>query len=158
MLRALQDETGGFLTYIPLAYHTEHNELGEELGLIRSEELLAARALDGARQYFTRAFDFGFSKTVEEAFRLWPRDSVLKDVVRVVRRFRPQLIISVFSGTDRDGHGQHQEAGWAAREVFADAPQAAPAAGSPTQAASSTSSCSGRRSCLSPTGRSTPGS
>ena len=93
-------------------------ELGDELGLIRSEELLAARALDGARQYFTRAFDFGFSKTVEEAFRLWPRDSVLKDVVRVVRRFRPQLIISIFSGTDRDGHGQHQEAGWAAREAF----------------------------------------
>ncbi len=93
-------------------------ELGEELGLIRSEELLAARALDGARQYFTRAFDFGFSKIVEEAFRFWPRDSVLKDVVRVVRRFRPQVIISTFSGTDRDGHGQHQEAGWAAYEVF----------------------------------------
>lgn len=93
-------------------------ELGEELGLIRSEELLAARALDGARQYFTRAFDFGFSKNIEEAFRFWPRDSVLKDVVRVVRRFRPQIIISTFSGTDRDGHGQHQEAGWAAHEVF----------------------------------------
>lgn len=93
-------------------------ELGEDLGLIRSEELLAARVLDGARQYFTRAFDFGFSKNIEEAFRFWPRDSVLKDVVRVVRRFRPQIIISTFSGTDRDGHGQHQEAGWAAREVF----------------------------------------
>ncbi|HEX7025504.1 MAG TPA: PIG-L family deacetylase, partial [Gemmatimonadales bacterium] len=93
-------------------------ELGEELGLIRSEELLAARKLDGARQYFTRAFDFGFSKNIEEAFRFWPRDSVLKDVVRVVRRFRPQVIISIFSGTPRDGHGQHQEAGWAAREAF----------------------------------------
>ena len=93
-------------------------ELGEELGLIRSEELLAARMLDGARQYFTRAFDFGFSKTVEEAFRFWPRDSVLKDVVRVVRRFRPQVMVSIFSGTNRDGHGQHQEAGWAAREAF----------------------------------------
>jgi|KBSSwiStaDraftv2_1062776.scaffolds.fasta_scaffold29356_4 LmbE family N-acetylglucosaminyl deacetylase len=93
-------------------------ELGEELGLIRSEELLGARALDGARQYFTRAFDFGFSKNLEEAFRFWPRDSVLKDVVRIVRRFRPQVIISIFSGTNRDGHGQHQEAGWAAREAF----------------------------------------
>lgn len=93
-------------------------ELGEELGLIRSEELLGARSLDGARQYFTRAFDFGFSKNVEEAFRFWPRDSVLKDVVRVIRRFRPQILVSIFSGTPRDGHGQHQEAGWAAMEGF----------------------------------------
>jgi LmbE family N-acetylglucosaminyl deacetylase len=93
-------------------------ELGEELGLIRSEELLAARRLDGARQYFTRAFDFGFSKNIEEAFRFWPRDSVLKDVVRVVRRFRPQVMITIFSGTTRDGHGQHQQAGWAALEAF----------------------------------------
>lgn len=94
-------------------------ELGERLGLIRTEELLAARALDGARQYFTRAFDFGFSKNVEEASRFWPRDSVLKDVVRIVRRFRPHLIVSIFSGTPRDGHGQHQMAGWAAIEAFA---------------------------------------
>jgi LmbE family N-acetylglucosaminyl deacetylase len=93
-------------------------ELGEELGLIRTEELLGARALDGARQYFTRAFDFGFSKTLEETARFWPRDSVLKDVVRIVRRFRPQIIITIFSGTPRDGHGQHQMAGWAAQEAF----------------------------------------
>ncbi|HET9276315.1 MAG TPA: PIG-L family deacetylase, partial [Gemmatimonadales bacterium] len=94
------------------------DELGEDLGLLRSEELLAARRLDGARQYFTRAFDFGFSKTLDEAFRFWPADSLLKDVVRIVRRFRPQIIVSVFSGTPRDGHGQHQAAGWAAREAF----------------------------------------
>jgi LmbE family N-acetylglucosaminyl deacetylase len=94
------------------------SELGERLGLIRSEELLGARALDGARQYFTRAFDFGFSKNIEEASRFWPRDSVLKDVVRIVRRFRPQVIVSIFSGTPRDGHGQHQMAGWAAQEAF----------------------------------------
>jgi len=93
-------------------------ELGEELGLIRSEELLGARALDGARQYFTRAFDFGFSKTIAETERFWPRDSVLKDVVRIVRRFRPQVIVTIFSGTPRDGHGQHQMAGWAAQEAF----------------------------------------
>ncbi|MGH7703817.1 MAG: PIG-L family deacetylase, partial [Gemmatimonadales bacterium] len=62
-------------------------ELGEELGLIRTEELLAARRLDGARQYFTRAYDFGFSKTLDETWQHWPRDSILKDVVRVVRRF-----------------------------------------------------------------------
>ena len=74
-------------------------ELGEALGLIRTEELLAARRLDGARQYFTRAYDFGYSKTMEETWEHWPQDSILKDVVRIVRRFRPQIIVSVFSGT-----------------------------------------------------------
>ena len=93
-------------------------ELGEALGLLRTEELLAARRLDGARQFFTRAYDFGFSKTLDETWTHWPRDSVLKDVVRVIRRFRPQIVVSVFSGTPRDGHGQHQAAGWAAQEAF----------------------------------------
>ncbi len=94
-------------------------ELGEELGLLRSQELLAARQLDGARQFFTRAFDFGYSKTLDDTWAHWPRDSVLKDVVRIVRRFRPQVVVSIFSGTPRDGHGQHQAAGWAAQEAFA---------------------------------------
>jgi LmbE family N-acetylglucosaminyl deacetylase len=94
-------------------------ELGEALGLIRTEELLAARRLDGARQYFTRAYDFGYSKTLEETWEQWPRDTVLKDVVRIVRRFRPQVIVSIFSGEPQDGHGQHQAAGWVAREAFA---------------------------------------
>ena len=93
-------------------------ELGSTLGVLRSGELLAARRVDGAHQYFTRAFDFGFSKTPAEVFRFWPRDSVLKDMVRVIRRFRPQVIISMFSGTPRDGHGQHQVAGMLAREAF----------------------------------------
>jgi len=93
-------------------------ELGPELGIIRSEELLAARRIDGARQFFTRAYDFGYSKTLDEALRFWPRDSVLKDVLDVVRRFRPQIIVSVFSGTPRDGHGQHQVAGLVARQAF----------------------------------------
>ena len=93
-------------------------ELGEALGLIRTEELLAARRLDGARQYFTRAYDFGYSKTLEETWQQWPQDTVLKDVVRIIRRFRPQVVVSIFSGTSRDGHGQHQAAGWAAREAF----------------------------------------
>ncbi len=93
-------------------------ELGEELGLLRTEELLAARRLDGARQYFTRAYDFGYSKTLDETWQHWARDTILKDVVRIVRRFRPQIIISIFSGTPRDGHGQHQAAGWAAQEAF----------------------------------------
>ena len=93
-------------------------ELGPALGLVRTEELLAARRLDGARQYFTRAYDFGYSKSLAETWTHWPQDSILKDVVRIVRRFRPQIIVSVFSGTPRDGHGQHQAAGWAAREAF----------------------------------------
>jgi len=94
------------------------SELGSGLGLLRTEELLAARGVDGAHQYFTRAFDFGFSKTLDEALRFWPRDTVLVDVLRVIRRFRPQVIVSIFSGTPRDGHGQHQEAGVVAREAF----------------------------------------
>ncbi len=93
-------------------------ELQEGLGLIRSEELLAARRLDGAQQFFTRAYDFGFSRRAEETSRHWPRDSVLGDVVAVVRRFRPDIIVSVFSGTPRDGHGHHQVAGILAREAF----------------------------------------
>jgi LmbE family N-acetylglucosaminyl deacetylase len=93
-------------------------ELGPELGIIRSEELLAARRIDGARQFFTRAYDFGYSKTIDEALRFWPRDSLLHDVLDVVRRFRPQIIVSVFSGTPTDGHGQHQVAGVLARQAF----------------------------------------
>ncbi len=93
-------------------------ELGEPLGLLRTEELLGARRLDGARQYFTHAYDFGFSKTLDDTWAQWPRDTILKDVVRIVRRFRPQIVVSVFSGTPRDGHGQHQAAGWAAQEAF----------------------------------------
>lgn len=93
-------------------------ELGEALGLIRTEELLAARRLDGAQQFFTRAFDYGFSKSIDEALQFWPADSLLKDAVRIIRRFRPQLVVSVFSGTPRDGHGHHQAAGWVAAEAF----------------------------------------
>lgn len=93
-------------------------ELEEGLGLLRTEELLAARRLDGARQFFTRAYDFGFSRHAEEAFRHWPREALLADVVAVVRSYRPDVVVSVFSGTPRDGHGQHQAAGILAREAF----------------------------------------
>ena len=94
------------------------NELGEALGAIRTEELLAARRTDGARQFFTRAYDFGFSKTPEETYRHWPKDSVFGDVVRIVRAFRPQIIVAVFSGTPRDGHGHHQVSGMLAKEAY----------------------------------------
>jgi LmbE family N-acetylglucosaminyl deacetylase len=93
-------------------------ELQEALGIIRTEELLAARRLDGAQQFFTRAYDYGFSKSADEALAQWPRDTLLADVVEVVRRYRPDIIISVFSGTPADGHGQHQAAGIMAREAF----------------------------------------
>ncbi len=94
------------------------DELGEPLGAIRTEELLAARRIDGGRQYFTRAFDFGFSKNAEETAKHWPRDSVLGDVVTVIRAFRPQVIYSIWSGTRADGHGHHEFAGLVAREAF----------------------------------------
>jgi len=92
-------------------------ELGVALGLIRSEELLAARALDGGRQFFSRAIDYGYSKNADEAFRHWPHDSLLADVVEVIRRYRPDVVVSVWSGTPRDGHGQHQASGIVAREA-----------------------------------------
>jgi LmbE family N-acetylglucosaminyl deacetylase len=94
------------------------NELGQALGMIRTEELLAARRVDGGRQYFTRAFDFGFSKSVDETYEHWPRDSILKDMVAIVRAFRPQVIIAVWTGTPQDGHGHHQYSGVLSREVF----------------------------------------
>jgi LmbE family N-acetylglucosaminyl deacetylase len=93
-------------------------ELGEGLGLLRTEELLAARRVDGAEQFFTRAYDFGFSKSAEEAYAHWPREELLGDVVRVVRLYRPDVIVTVFSGTPRDGHGQHQVSALLAHEAF----------------------------------------
>ena len=94
------------------------DELGEALGVLRTQELLAARHIDGARQYFTRAYDFGYSKSADETYTHWPRDSLLDDVVRVVRSFRPHVIVATFSGTPRDAHGQHQVSGQLAREAY----------------------------------------
>ena len=91
-------------------------ELDEGLGILRSGELMAARALDGGIQYFTRAFDFGYSKTAEETLEFWPRNEILADVTWVVREFRPQVVVSIFP--EEGGHGQHQMAGIMAREAF----------------------------------------
>lgn len=88
------------------------SELFESLGVIRTEELLQARRLDGAEQYFTRAFDYGFSKTLAEAKTKWDENIVLCDAVRAIRQFRPLVVISRFSGTPADGHGQHQFSGY----------------------------------------------
>lgn len=94
------------------------DELGEALGVLRTQELLAARRVDGAKQYFTRAYDFGYSKSAEETYTHWPRDSLLDDVIRVVRSFRPHVIVATFSGTPRDAHGQHQVSGQLARDAY----------------------------------------
>ena len=87
-------------------------EIFEPLGVIRSEELLQARRLDGGQQFFTRVMDYGFSKTREEAERIWGEKLVLGDMVRAIRLFRPLVVISRFSGTPADGHGHHQLAGY----------------------------------------------
>lgn len=94
------------------------NELGEALGVIRTAELMSARRIDGAQQYFTRAYDFGFSKDTIDTFKHWPKDSLLRDAVRVVRDFAPHVIVAIFSGTPRDGHGQHQASAIIAKEVW----------------------------------------
>jgi LmbE family N-acetylglucosaminyl deacetylase len=93
-------------------------DLGVGLGLVRSQELSAARRLDGGRQFFTRAYDFGFTRSLEETIQNWPEAVLQEDAVRVIRRFRPQVVVSIFSGTARDGHGQHQAAGVTAQKAF----------------------------------------
>lgn len=94
------------------------NELGEALGVIRTEELHAARRIDGAHQYFARGYDFGFSKTATETLTHWPKDSLVHDVMTVMRAFRPHIVITTFSGTPRDGHGHHQISAIVAREAY----------------------------------------
>jgi LmbE family N-acetylglucosaminyl deacetylase len=93
-------------------------ELAEALGLLRTEELLAARRVDGAAQRFTRAYDFGYSRSAEETLRHWPREELLRDVVGVIRAYRPDVIVTVFRGTPRDGHGHHQVSAQVAMEAF----------------------------------------
>lgn len=99
------------------------NELGkdfdEKLGVLRTQELLAARRLDRGRQFFTRAIDFGFSKTPEETLRFWNRDAVLGDVVRIIRQFRPDVIVTRFPiPPGSGGHGHHTASGILAVEAF----------------------------------------
>jgi LmbE family N-acetylglucosaminyl deacetylase len=95
------------------------SEQGAQLGIIRTQELLAARQIDGAEQFFTRAIDFGFTRTAEETLQKWGHDRILSDVVWVIRRYRPDVILLGFSGTPRDGHGQHQASAMIGKEAFA---------------------------------------
>jgi LmbE family N-acetylglucosaminyl deacetylase len=94
------------------------SEQGPELGLIRTQELLAARRIDGAEQFFTRARDFGFSKSPEETLRIWGKEAVLADMVTVIRRFRPDIIITRFSPGPADTHGHHTASAILAMEAF----------------------------------------
>ncbi len=94
------------------------SEQGDKLGIIRTQELLAARRIDGAQQFFSRAIDFGFTKTPEETLQKWGRERILSDVVWVIRKFRPDVVLLRFSGTPRDGHGQHQTSAILGKEAF----------------------------------------
>ena len=94
------------------------SEQGIELGMIRTQELLAARRIDGGEQFFTRAYDFGFSKNPEETFTKWSHDSILSDMVWVIRNFRPDIIITRFATDGSGGHGHHTASAMLAEEAF----------------------------------------
>jgi LmbE family N-acetylglucosaminyl deacetylase len=93
-------------------------ELRDELGVIRTQELLAARGVDGGEQFFSRAVDFGFSKSVDETLAIWNRDEVLGDVVRVIRTFKPDVIVTRFSPVPSGTHGHHTASAQLAVEAF----------------------------------------
>ncbi len=122
------DEDSGLMAYLARAEHARiaylslnrgeggQNVIGpeifESLGIIRAEELLQARRLDGGEQFFTRVMDYGFSKQRSEAARIWDDKVVLGDMVRVIRLYRPLVLMARFTGTPLDGHGQHQLSGY----------------------------------------------
>lgn len=93
-------------------------ELGDALGIIRTQELLEARRIDGGEQFFTRAVDFGYSKSAAESFEKWGKQEVLSDVVRVIRMFRPDIIITRFAPDRSAGHGHHEASAILAEEAF----------------------------------------
>jgi len=142
-LALVSRELGGEAAYLSLSrgeggQNLIGPDLGEALGVLRTEELLAARGVDGARQYFTRAFDFGYTRSLPETLGKWPEEVLLTDAVRVIRRFKPQVILSVFGNDGSGGHGQHQAAGHTAYLAFArsaeDLPQPTGELGAPWKA------------------------
>lgn len=94
------------------------SEMRDLLGLIRTQELLAARRIDGGKQFFTRANDFGFSKSADETFRIWNKQEILSDVVKIFREFQPDVIITRFPPDERAGHGHHTGSAILALEAF----------------------------------------
>lgn len=128
------DESTHMLTWFAQQQHWETNyfactrgdggqnligdEQGVPLGLIRTQELLAARRIDGANQYFSRAFDFGFSKSTEEAMAFWDKQLILSDLVWVIRKTRPDIIFTRFPPDARAGHGHHSASAALAIEAY----------------------------------------
>lgn len=128
------DENSGVLPYVSRGLHARtalltltrgeggQNLIGpdlfEALGLIRTGEMMAAGEYYGVQQFFTRAFDFGFSNSATETLGKWGKEAVLGDMVRAIRRFRPHVMVSVWRGDKSDGHGHHQAAGLLAQEAF----------------------------------------
>ena len=128
------DENSGVLPYVSRGLHARtalltltrgeggQNLIGpdlfEALGLIRTGEMMAAGEYYGVQQFFTRAFDFGFSNSATETLGKWGREEVLGDMVRAIRRFRPHVMVSVWRGDKSDGHGHHQAAGLLAQQAF----------------------------------------
>lgn len=128
------DENTLFLTYL----HNERNlrtaylsltrgdggqnligaEQGEYVGVIRTQELLAARRIDGPEQLFSRAYDFGYSKSTDEAVKMWGRDQVLSDIVYLIRKFQPDVVVTRFPPDSRAGHGHHSASAYLAEEAF----------------------------------------
>ena len=94
------------------------DEQGELLGIIRTQELLQARRIDGAEQFFSRAIDFGYTKSPDETFKFWNKEKILSDVVYVIRKFRPDIIITRFPTTGEGGHGHHTASAILALEAF----------------------------------------
>ena len=94
------------------------DEQGIELGMIRTQELLEARKIDGSEQYFTTAYEFGFSKSADETLHIWDKEKVLADVVWVIRKYQPDVIINRFPPDKRAGHGHHAAAAIIAEEAF----------------------------------------
>jgi len=94
------------------------NELSEELGVLRTQELLAARSHDGAKQYFSRAVDFGYSKSADESFEKWGKQALLEDMVEMIRMFQPDVIVTRFPPDKRGGHGHHTASAILAIEAF----------------------------------------
>ncbi|HYU33221.1 MAG TPA: PIG-L family deacetylase [Thermoanaerobaculia bacterium] len=129
LLTLVARDMGGESAYLSLSrgeggQNLIGRELGVGLGLLRTRELLAARQIDGGRQFFSRAYDFGYTRSLDETLRLWPKEVLLEDAVRVIRRFKPQVVVSIFPGVPHPNHGQHQAAGVTAYAAF-------PAAGDP---------------------------
>ncbi len=94
------------------------SEIREMLGVIRTQELLQARRIDGGQQFFTRAIDFGYSKSAEETLKIWDKEKILADVVWVIRKFQPEIIITRFPADGRGRHGHHTASAMLAEEAF----------------------------------------